>query len=424
MLNHIFAIALKDLRIFFSDKKSMIISFAVPIVIASFFAFVFGGGGGGDQKPSRIPIYVVNQDQAPETKGLIEKIKSNDSVEVTETTLENAKAEVQKGTKAAAVVFGKDFLQQAKSAMFSGTAPKLIEYYDPAKSIDRQVVQGVLMQVLMQEVSRLAMTGDGARDNLKMALDSEKDPERKKAWQGFMDSWQSLSSSGATGAEGMGGMRQPFELMAQPLTASTDKAAERNAARGHTFAGMAMQGIMFFAINAAMLMLRDRKLGIWARMKAAPVSSTALVLGNGLGSWIIGFIIFSSVIAFGMVAFGTRVYGSWLGLIVVCILASLVCSTFSLLVASMGKTEEQSRGLSMFAVIIMVMLGGAWFPLSMMPTVVQKISMVIPVRYAIDGVDAMMFRGSGLTDLVTPVVGMLVFSIVFATVAVVRMRKA
>lgn len=78
----------------------------------------------------------------------------------------------------------------------------------------------------------------------------------------------------------------------------------------------------------------------------------------------------------------------------------------------------------MFAVIIMVMLGGAWFPLSMMPTVVQKISMVIPVRYAIDGVDAMMFRGSGLTDLVTPVVGMLVFSIVFATVAVVRMRKA
>lgn len=427
MLKHIWAIALKDLRLFFADRKSMMISFMVPIVIASFFAFIFGGSGNGDQKPSKIPVVIVNEDSGDLTAQLIEKLKANDTLEVVVQDRQKASDAVQQGKKTVAVIFGKDFGQNAKSALFTGNPPKLEELYDPSKSVDRQVVQGVLMQVLMQEISKAGMTGNGAKDNLELALKNEKDPERKKAWQGFMDSWESLDKTGAmTGGQngGGGGMRQPFEIDAKAATASKDSNAEVNAIRGHMFGGMAMQGIMFFAINAAMGLLRDRSQGIWARMKAAPVSSMAIILGNGLGSWILSFLIFMGVLAFGMLVFGMRVYGSWIGLILVVLMASLVTAGFSLLIASLGKTEAQSRGLSMFAVIVMVMLGGAWFPLSMMPSYMKTISTVIPVRWAIDGVDAMMYRGGGLTDAAMPIAMMGLFAVIFTSIALVRLRKA
>ena len=40
------AMVRKDLQLFFSDRRSVIVSFVVPIAIGSFFGAVFSGGGG------------------------------------------------------------------------------------------------------------------------------------------------------------------------------------------------------------------------------------------------------------------------------------------------------------------------------------------------------------------------------------------
>ncbi len=109
-----------------------------------------------------------------------------------------------------------------------------------------------------------------------------------------------------------------------------------------------------------------------------------------------------------------------LGLIVVA--SALMVSAFGLLVASLGRTEEQSRGLSILAVLAMVMLGGAWFPSFLMPAWVQKISFVVPVRWALDGFDAMLWRGQGLGAALTPAAGLLFFALVFGLVAAFRFR--
>ena len=242
----------------------------------------------------------------------------------------------------------------------------------------------------------------------------------------MMDSMDSLSGGEGFGGPGsqMGGMRQPFEIVATAATASKDADATSNAIRAHTFGGMACQGILMFAINAAMGMLADKRKGVWTRMRAAPVSSMALVLGKLLGTWVISFLIFSGVMLFGMAAMGNRVEGSWLGLGLIAAAATLMTSSFGLFVAALGKTEEQSRGLSIFAVLIMVMLGGAWFPTTLMPKIVQTISLVIPVRWAVDGIDSVMTRGSGLNGVLLPVLVLIGFSVAFASFAMARLRKA
>ena len=425
MFKHILAIAIKDLRLFSADKKSMIISFMVPIAIATFFTFIQGGSSGSPKEVSKIGIFVVNEDSDPVTAQMIEKLKKSDSIAIEVTDRKSAETAVMAGKKSVAIVFPKGFAVQAKSALFAGNPPNLEELYDPVKGIERQVVQGALMQTLMQEISRAGMSGEAGTANMEMAMKMETDPARQAAWKQMIASTGSLNKSGGMSGPsgGDGGMKQPFEIKATAMTASKSADADAMATRAHIFAGMAVQGIMFFAIDAAMALLRDRKTGIWTRMKAAPVASSSLVLGKGLGSWIISFFIFLGVMLFGMMMFGFRSEGSWPSLLLMLVVSALTTGSFGLLIASLGKTEAQSRGLSVLAVLMMSMLGGAWFPISMMPKTVQTVSMFIPVRWAVEGVDSVIIRGASFAGILLPIACLLGFTVLFTSVAMTRLKK-
>ena len=52
------AIVRKDLKLFLSDRRALIMSFAAPIALASFFGFVFSSQGMDDER-GRIAIHVI-----------------------------------------------------------------------------------------------------------------------------------------------------------------------------------------------------------------------------------------------------------------------------------------------------------------------------------------------------------------------------
>ena len=52
---------------------------------------------------------------------------------------------------------------------------------------------------------------------------------------------------------------------------------------------------------------------------------------------------------------------------------------------------------------MMVMLGGAWVPTFIFPAWLQQVTLVVPARWAVDGLDAMTWRGLGLAGAVAPI---------------------
>jgi len=70
----------------------------------------------------------------------------------------------------------------------------------------------------------------------------------------------------------------------------------------------------------------------------------------------------------------------------------------------------------------MVMLGGAWVPSFVFPTWLQTVTVVIPARWAVDGLDAMTWRGLGLQAALMPTFVMLLFSVVFGGLTLWRFR--
>jgi ABC-2 type transport system permease protein len=98
-------------------------------------------------------------------------------------------------------------------------------------------------------------------------------------------------------------------------------------------------------------------------------------------------------------------------------------AAFGLLIAAWGKTPEAARGISMVATLLMVMAGGAWMPSFLFPPWMQKVSLSMPTRWAVDGLDAVTWRGFGLPVAVPAMVALLGFALVFAALAVWKFRQ-
>ena len=96
-------------------------------------------------------------------------------------------------------------------------------------------------------------------------------------------------------------------------------------------------------------LLLMRRLGLWKRLRAAPLSRTQLLGSRIVASALISLIVFVVIYAVAIAAFGVRVLGSPLGF-------ALLTATFGLLVAALGRTPEATRGLAILATLLMVML--------------------------------------------------------------------
>ncbi|OLB61514.1 MAG: hypothetical protein AUI11_09445 [Acidobacteria bacterium 13_2_20CM_2_66_4] len=99
-----------------------------------------------------------------------------------------------------------------------------------------------------------------------------------------------------------------------------------------------------------------------------------------------------------------------------------MAATFGLLVAALGKTPASARGVTTLAVLMMVMLGGAWVPTFIFPAWLQQATLVVPARWAVDGLDAMTWRGIGLTGAILPTLILLAFAALFGAVAATQFR--
>jgi ABC-2 type transport system permease protein len=165
-----------------------------------------------------------------------------------------------------------------------------------------------------------------------------------------------------------------------------------------------------------------RRMGLWQRLRAAPLSRGFLLTSQVASGALIAAILFVLIFAAGMLMFGVRVEGSVIGFVGMIVAFALMTAAFGLFIAALGKTPEATRGLAIFATLVMVMLGGAWVPSFVFPQWLQTASLTMPTRWAVDGLDAMTWRGLGLDAAWAPIALLLAFTAVFAVIAVLRFR--
>jgi ABC-2 type transport system permease protein len=185
---------------------------------------------------------------------------------------------------------------------------------------------------------------------------------------------------------------------------------------------MGIQFTLLMGLDVGIRLLLLRKSGLWQRLRAAPLSRSLLLGSRATSAAMIAVFILLVLFAFARVVFGVHIEGSFVGFLGVCAAFALMTAAFGLMIAALGKTMEATRGFSVMATLIMVMLGGAWVPTFVFPPWLQRFTLVMPTRWAMDGLDAMTWRGLGLSAAVAPMAVMLLFALLFGVLAVSRFR--
>jgi ABC-2 type transport system permease protein len=349
------AIVRKDLLMFFSDRRAVIMSFVAPVAIASFFGFIFSGGE--DREASRVPIRVIDDDRSAISAAIARGLAEDKSLAVAGGTVGEAREAVRKGKTAVAIVVPRGFGDAAGQAFFGGgERPRVDLLYDPSHATELAMVRGILTQHVMQAVSAEMFGGDQGRRLTQRALEQVQapgvppDPDRQ-ALADMLSSvnrwYERTPGSPAPGASAAParGLSMPYDVREQAVTAQAGVAYNGFA---HAFAGMGVQFLLSACIDLAIGMLTERQLGLWKRLRAAPISRLVL-LGAKAAS-------------------------------------------------------------------------GAWVPSFVFPAWLQKVTLVIPARWAVDGLDAATWRGVDFMGILPAVGVLLAFAALFGALAVARFR--
>ncbi len=428
-MNALLALVRAEIKLHFSNRRALLLSIVAPILIAAFFGSLFGGSA----KPAGITLGVVDLDRSPLSQRVVAALQADTALKTTVTDEATALAQVRAGKLRAVAVLPAGLGEQAGGAMFgAGAKPEIALHYDPSQASVLAVVRGLLAQTLMQEASRATFSTAGLNRMQQQVRDTAGLPAAQRA--DLEQMFQAIdkvqrhdatmpSPPAASAADTGGGLSLPYttrEIEAVQSAANAAPVAYNSYA--HSFAGMGVQFILMAGIDMAVGLLLMRRLGLWKRLRAAPLSRAQLLGSRIVASALISLIVFAVIYAVAIAGFGVRVLGSPAGFALVLVCFALLTATFGLLVAALGGTPEATRGLAILATLLMVMLGGAWVPAFIFPEWLQTVSLAVPTRWAVDALDAMTWRGQGFSQALLPCAVMLAFSAAFAGLAVWRFR--
>jgi|KBSMisStandDraft_5_1062788.scaffolds.fasta_scaffold05019_8 ABC-type multidrug transport system permease subunit len=422
------AMVRKDLQLFFSDRRSVIVSFAVPIFIGAFIGSLTNDMG-NSSRPMRVKVAIADLDNSDISKAVIASAQGDSNLTITVATAEEAREQVRKGSIVAAVIIPKDFGEKAGNAFFRGAdvkKPELAVLFDPSRAMEAGMVRGVLAQHVMQSVAQSVFSPGSASNFAQRGLEqierSDMNPDQKRLLRDMLTSVQRFynqNGSSATQRPSAGLFSMPYTVHEEEVTSG-----QRIPYNGyaHAFAGMGIQFLLFAALNLGIEMLLERQRGMWKRLRSAPISRYTLLAARATSATIVSLMTLLVSFGFAMLVFKVRIQGSVLGFALVAISCSTMAATFGLLVAAVGNTPGTARGVSTLVVLVMVMVGGAWVPTFVFPEWMQRLTVVVPVRWAVDGLDATTWRGLPLSSAIAPTLALLGFTVLFGLITVTRFR--
>ena len=415
------ALVHKDLLLFFSDRRAVIMGLVAPIAIASFFGSIFNGSGGSE--PAKIRVAIVDEDTQAVSRAVLDGASGDKSLKVSTPSRAEARAAVRAGSVSVAVVIPQGFSDAATRAFFGGgSPPALTMWFDPSRAAEVGMVRGIMTQHVMEAVGKEMFGGASGRRVVEESLNSldalNLPDDQKDALRALLKSVQQFYGNTQPGA-GARAFAMPFTVSEEAVTSQTSVPYNGYA---HSFAGMGAQFTLFSAIDLGIGVLLERQRGLWKRLRSAPLSRFWLLASRALSTAIIGFVTMLVAFAFAIVVFKVRVAGSVVGFVAIIAAYAVMVATFGLMIAALGKTPGGTRGVAILATLVMVMLGGAWVPAFVFPAWLQQLTLIIPVRWAIDGLDAVTWRGLGIGAALWPTVVLLGFSILFGWLALARFR--
>ncbi len=190
----------------------------------------------------------------------------------------------------------------------------------------------------------------------------------------------------------------------------------------------------FFAPNIAVVflfigsglgmrsLLMERSAGTLARLTAAPLRPTQIVLGKLLAIFLTGMATIFVIWAVTTFAFGAD-WGDPLGVLLMCVGATAAMCGIGVFLTSLAKTEQQAFGITMLVGLFLALVGGNLLPSGSLPDAFQVLALGTPNGWALVGFGRLDQLGQPASSVIGPFVILLVIALVAGGLAMTRVRR-
>ncbi len=195
----------------------------------------------------------------------------------------------------------------------------------------------------------------------------------------------------------------------------------------------------FVFILTGISFLRERIGGTLERLLATPVTRGEIVLGYSLGFGIFATLQVAIVLAFVIgsvttpaigpipsigIGLGVHMAGNPLLAYVMVLLLGLGAVSLGIFISTFARTELQVLQFIPLVIVPQGLLGGVFWSVDQLPTLLQPLARVLPVTYAIEGLRQVMIAGDAFSQTVLVDLGVLVaVAAFFVALAAATIRR-
>ncbi|MBK9991483.1 MAG: ABC transporter permease [Verrucomicrobia bacterium] len=435
-MNPIFVLFKKGVLLFTRNKAAVIITFLVPIILIALFGFVFGLYKNVDSGPGGIPLAIVNLSTEPAATDLIAALKLEKSFRIIAET-KNADGSMRPLTEAdvRAAIHNNHYrfalILPADLVSDDALGIHLKFLSDPRNEIETQMVNGLLQKTIFSRVPQLLgqslqhhskkFLGDARFETFNRTIAdtvaANYGGDREEIYQRLISGdfgFGSLTSSSKTttastakpGDEKAAGAADIFSRIARIETEQVVGKQVSNPMAARLVGGYAIMFLLFALSGSASSLFEEKRSGIYQRILSAPVRLSHILWSRFLFGLALGTVQVSALFLAGNILFGLDLFSHAIPLLAVILSAAAACTAFGMLLAAVSTTPEMANGLATLLVLLMSAIGGAWFPVSMMPEFIQHFSKLTIVYWSVEGFASVLWAGQSLMEIL-PTVGIL-----------------
>ncbi|HEY8348350.1 MAG TPA: ABC transporter permease [Clostridia bacterium] len=395
-----FALLKNDIRLFIRDWKACVLLLIAPLFFISFFTYALSPYLEESSFIEPFPIAVVDKEDTTQTRMLINQVEEigifSEVVKMDEEEAMRSLADKEIG---GVIIIPEDFT----NSVSMGENKPVTVVGNGAMPLQAYIVKNIV-----QSASNLVTAAQGAINTIwhydteaGLSYD-ERDERFNEAVMDYM-----LAALARTS-----------------IFVSGDAAGEYSVTPAEYFTAALIIVFMMFAGMPGMKMLvTERTSGITSRMSAAPVRVWKVVLSKLLVS------VMLLVIQFGIIIFMTsKIFNNYWGAPIKDVLILfggiiLAVSAWSVFTASVSPTPASADIIGNLGILLMAVLGGSIYPLTSMPEVIRRISVLTINRWAMDGF-MVLFSGSSVTDTSTHALALSVTAMALFAASALIMRFA
>jgi len=185
--------------------------------------------------------------------------------------------------------------------------------------------------------------------------------------------------------------------------------------------GMIM--LLICAMMTSIAIVREKEMGTMEILLVSPMKPIYIILSKITPYFVLSCVNFATIMLLSVFVLGVPIAGSFMSLVAVSLLYIFVSLSFGLLVSTITHSQQAAMLVSGMGLMIPVMLlSGMMFPIENMPLPLQFISNIVPAKWYIRAVKAIMIEGLGITSVLKEVGVLCLMGIVLVTISLKKFK--